>query len=658
MSDHDSIPILDCHELGSNGCFSVQLSTKCGLSLGLIVPTTPTHQTSRSRHWLVPSLFIRYLCVVNPSATRPWPVSPYFPASDDVDAEEIIVDEETDEKEEKWHVQVAEGDVRVVTLEKLDDLFRFDVIDQNTFVWQPGMSNWVRLSSLLGASEPEQEDEFHVLFSPGNVRTLSLEQLDEFYRHSIIDEGTMVWRTGMREWQTLGRVAGIDEAVLSTHPAQTLAKPNTAATAYAKTAMPTVPPLSARAAQAANTTAAPAQSAPARGPQRVNTTFPSVPPPSARAAQQQRVVTTVPTVPPPSTRRAQAQRATTAAPANGPPSERTTQYVHAVPSNAPPATARVAQYANTAVANAPSSQSRSVQHVNTAIASAQQASQARNHYAHGDASAYPVSARAAEYANAFAQTSPSARAVQHARSVGSSGSQAYTRAPAAQVSPAYIPSAPPVSLAVASPYGTPAASRGGRWLLRLAIVVGGLLALIQNDVIYGAIEKTPLAAQYESAERSLFGGPVFGTTRSVDRFLATAGAQLEPVRLPIAVTQFVDGQKHGSVTKTPYDSAAAPTPSTKNDVSSPSSTGSSTTGASAKEASATNAPSANSPTKAQATKDEKPGRAATPERTKAMTRGSKPASAPPASKRAPAATGAKSGVKAGGSYYDPLNGAL
>ncbi|HEY5957256.1 MAG TPA: GYF domain-containing protein, partial [Polyangiaceae bacterium] len=184
--------------------------------------------------------------------------------------------------DERWHVQVAAGDVRVVTLDKLDDLYRYDVVDENAFVWQPGMSNWIKLGTLLEAAEEtaapapiyvqlspdnikpvtleqlgdyyrygtvdgstlvwtaatnewtslaqalgqgslasaqasdqadddEPEDPFFVLFGPGDVREITLEQLDDYYRYGVISESTMLWQKGMGEWQSLGKVAGIEE---------------------------------------------------------------------------------------------------------------------------------------------------------------------------------------------------------------------------------------------------------------------------------------------------------------------------------------------------------------------------------------------------------------------------------------------------------------
>lgn len=57
--------------------------------------------------------------------------------------------------EDIWHVQVADGDVRIVSLEQLDDLFRLDLIDDNVNVWQPGMPAWQPLKVVAGMDEDE-----------------------------------------------------------------------------------------------------------------------------------------------------------------------------------------------------------------------------------------------------------------------------------------------------------------------------------------------------------------------------------------------------------------------------------------------------------------------------------------------------------------------
>src|SRR6188768_3546365 len=54
-------------------------------------------------------------------------------------------------------------------------------------------------------------DKWHVQIAQDEVKVLSLEQLDDLYRLSIVDSETQVWQTGMTEWQPLRVIAGLDE---------------------------------------------------------------------------------------------------------------------------------------------------------------------------------------------------------------------------------------------------------------------------------------------------------------------------------------------------------------------------------------------------------------------------------------------------------------
>jgi hypothetical protein len=59
--------------------------------------------------------------------------------------------------EDLWHVRVASDDVKILPLEKLDDLFRLDVIDGDTLVWQPGMDEWLPLRVVAGIGDDAPE---------------------------------------------------------------------------------------------------------------------------------------------------------------------------------------------------------------------------------------------------------------------------------------------------------------------------------------------------------------------------------------------------------------------------------------------------------------------------------------------------------------------
>ena len=55
---------------------------------------------------------------------------------------------------DKWHVQLAPDEVKVVSLEQLDDLFRLSIVDSETQVWQTGMTQWQPLRVIAGLDEP------------------------------------------------------------------------------------------------------------------------------------------------------------------------------------------------------------------------------------------------------------------------------------------------------------------------------------------------------------------------------------------------------------------------------------------------------------------------------------------------------------------------
>jgi len=57
-------------------------------------------------------------------------------------------------EDDKWHVEIEPNDVKVVSLEQLDDLFRLSIVDSETKVWQAGMSDWQPLRVIAGLDEP------------------------------------------------------------------------------------------------------------------------------------------------------------------------------------------------------------------------------------------------------------------------------------------------------------------------------------------------------------------------------------------------------------------------------------------------------------------------------------------------------------------------
>lgn len=59
--------------------------------------------------------------------------------------------------EEMWHVQIEPGEVKHLTLEQLDDMFRLELISGDTLVWQPGMEKALPLSIVAGIDDDEEE---------------------------------------------------------------------------------------------------------------------------------------------------------------------------------------------------------------------------------------------------------------------------------------------------------------------------------------------------------------------------------------------------------------------------------------------------------------------------------------------------------------------
>ena len=60
---------------------------------------------------------------------------------------------------ELWHVEVAPNDVRVVTLEQLDEAFQKGLVNERTRVFQDGMDEPALLGELLGLGEDDEQDE-------------------------------------------------------------------------------------------------------------------------------------------------------------------------------------------------------------------------------------------------------------------------------------------------------------------------------------------------------------------------------------------------------------------------------------------------------------------------------------------------------------------
>jgi hypothetical protein len=56
-------------------------------------------------------------------------------------------------EEERWHVRLAPGEIKLLTLEQIDDLFRLEMIDGDTLLRQEGTEDWQRLRVVAGLED-------------------------------------------------------------------------------------------------------------------------------------------------------------------------------------------------------------------------------------------------------------------------------------------------------------------------------------------------------------------------------------------------------------------------------------------------------------------------------------------------------------------------
>jgi hypothetical protein len=111
-------------------------------------------ESSRSKK-LAPSLLLRglrfFLCYVERFASSARDeekrLMSYYEATD-----------QTPTDDDLWHVQLASGDVCLMTLDQLDDAFQTGVISENTYLWQEGATGWVTLREVAGLDTDEAED--------------------------------------------------------------------------------------------------------------------------------------------------------------------------------------------------------------------------------------------------------------------------------------------------------------------------------------------------------------------------------------------------------------------------------------------------------------------------------------------------------------------
>jgi hypothetical protein len=66
------------------------------------------------------------------------------------------------------------------------------------------------LEGSVTASFAEQEI-WHVLVASDDMKRMNVDQLDDAFRLSLVDASTLVWKAGMKTWQSLGSVAGLED---------------------------------------------------------------------------------------------------------------------------------------------------------------------------------------------------------------------------------------------------------------------------------------------------------------------------------------------------------------------------------------------------------------------------------------------------------------
>jgi hypothetical protein len=119
--------------------------------------------------------------------------------------------------DDQFHI-VKRGNVVTVSLEELDDAYQRDSIADETLIWQEGFHEWMRLDMLLHKLEtqdgpvapapPLDEDIYHVLVAPGEVKQMHLDLLADAYRLDVIDDDTLVWQNGYTEWLPISVIIG------------------------------------------------------------------------------------------------------------------------------------------------------------------------------------------------------------------------------------------------------------------------------------------------------------------------------------------------------------------------------------------------------------------------------------------------------------------
>src|SRR4051812_24382184 len=62
-----------------------------------------------------------------------------------------------DDNEDLWHVQLATGEVRPMTLDQLDEAFQDGIVNEETFVFQEETNRWAKLGEVAGLGADDDE---------------------------------------------------------------------------------------------------------------------------------------------------------------------------------------------------------------------------------------------------------------------------------------------------------------------------------------------------------------------------------------------------------------------------------------------------------------------------------------------------------------------
>jgi hypothetical protein len=72
--------------------------------------------------------------------------------------------------DERWHVRLTDDDVKLMTLEQLDDAYRLSIVDSETALWKPGMREWQPLRVVAGLGPDDEEEAVEVDVEPEITR--------------------------------------------------------------------------------------------------------------------------------------------------------------------------------------------------------------------------------------------------------------------------------------------------------------------------------------------------------------------------------------------------------------------------------------------------------------------------------------------------------